>query len=366
MEGDGNHIKDIKERIRNFLKDIPEYIPGKSVEEVRRKYGLKRVIKLASNENPYGCSPNVIESISDFKNFHIYPPSDAVELREEISRYIGFEEDMIALGAGMDGIMETIFRMCVRDGDKVAIPIPTYTYYETLARMHRAVTVFLKRDEEFKTAEFERDAVLTILNSPNNPTGNVESFDFVREIVESVRGLVFIDEAYAEFTQKRLTMLAEMENVIIGRTFSKAFGLANLRIGYAIMHPDLRREFMKVSTPFPLSNIAIIAAISALKDREYMENTVRMILAERRRLEKKLKSFFRVYPSEANFIYVESEHYSSTELSNLLERRGIIVRDCSNFRGCSKHSLRISVGKREENDMLIEALEEIHGIYGGV
>ncbi len=357
MEGDEDYVK---ERIKNFLKEIPEYVPGKSVEEVRRKYGLKRVIKLASNENPYGCSPNVIRSILNFRDFHIYPPSDAVELREEISKYVGFEMDMIALGAGMDGIMETIFKMCIRNGEKVAIPIPTYTYYETLARTHRALIVFLRRDEEFKTSEFEKDAFLTILNSPNNPTGNTENFDFVKEIVENVRGLVFIDEAYAEFTEKRLTRLAEMENVIIGRTFSKAFGLANLRIGYAIMHPDLRKEFVKVSTPFPLSNIAIIAAISALRDRRYMENTVRMILAERKRLEKKLKSFFKVYPSEANFIYVESEHYSSTELSNLLEKRGIIVRDCSNFRGCSKYSLRISVGKREENDILIETLEEIY------
>ncbi|ADC65776.1 histidinol-phosphate aminotransferase [Ferroglobus placidus DSM 10642] len=342
--------------IRKELSEVPEYVPGKSVEEIKRTYGLEKVVKLASNENPYGASPKVFEALKNFRDFHVYPPKDPIELRERIAEYVGFPEKMIVVGAGLDGVLENVFKMFVNKGDVVAIPIPTFPYYEILAKIYGAKIKFLRRKENFETAEFDERAKLTIICSPNNPTGNVENFEFVREVVESVKGIVFIDEAYAEFTEKRLTKLAEYENVIVGRTFSKAFGLANLRIGYAIMNENFAREYMKVCPPFSISTIAILAAIAALDDIEYMNKAVKKIVAERSRLEKALGKYFRVYPSEANFLYVEAEN--SDEVCYELERRGVIVRNLKNFRGV-KNGIRITVGKPEENNFLLKALEEI-------
>ncbi len=342
--------------IRKELSEVPEYVPGKSVEDIKRAYGLERVVKLASNENPYGPSPKVLEVIRSFDTPHVYPPRDPYELRERISEYIGYPAENIVVGSGLDGVLENVFKMFVSAGDTVALPIPTFPYYEILAKIFGAKVKFLRRNERFEMNEFDERAKLTIICSPNNPTGNVEKFEFVREVVESARGIVFIDEAYAEFTEKTLTRLGEYENVIIGRTFSKAFGLANLRVGYAVMNEEFVKAYMKVCPPFPLSTISISAAIAALEDIEYMRLCVEKIVRERKKLEKRLSRFFKVYPSEANFVYVEAENPDG--ICSELEKRGVIVRNLKNFKGC-KNGIRISVGKPEENDFLIRSLEEI-------
>jgi len=344
--------------MRTDLDRIPEYVPGKSIEEIKRKYGLNRVIKLASNENPYGCSPKVLEAVKDFKEFHIYPPPDSEELRERISEYTGFDAEMIVLSAGMDGVLEGVFKMLIDVGDVVAYAIPTFQYYSILSRIYRARESKLKRNSEFKMIEFDENAKLTVICSPNNPTGNVEDESFVKEVVESVKGYIFIDEAYAEFTEKQLLKFAEYENVIIGRTFSKAFGLANLRIGYGIMHPDLRKTFMKVNTPFPLSTISIRAAIAALEDIKWMKDVVKRIIAERERLFEGLSAIANAVRSEANFIFFETGHPSEI-IARELEKRGVIIRSLKNFEGASNRSLRVTVGKPEENEIFLNALREV-------
>ncbi len=344
--------------MREDLKEIPEYVPGKGVEEIKKRYKLRRVIKLASNENPYGCSPKVLEAIRNFRELNIYPPSDFAELREKIADYVGFDPDMIALSSGMDGVLESIFKMLIDVDDIVAYAIPTFQYYSILSKIYRAKEVKLKRNANFRMNSFHPEAKLTIICSPNNPTGNVEDYDFVRDVVESVKGYVFIDEAYAEFTDKQLIELAENENVIVGRTFSKAFGLANLRIGYAVMHPDLRKGFMKVNTPFPLSTISAIAAIEALNDLEWMKSVVRRIVSERERMFRELNAIANAAKSEANFIFFETDMHAD-KVAEELERRGIIIRNLKNFEGASNRALRVSIGKEDENRAFIEALKEI-------
>ena len=344
--------------MRSDIESIPEYVPGKSVEEIRKKYGLDRVVKLASNENPYGCSPKVVEVLKREFSPNLYPPSDPSELREAISGYIGFESEMIAVSAGMDGILETVFKMLVDPGDRVCFAIPTFPYYSILSRIYRAREVKLPRGEGWKMTGFDERAKLTIICSPNNPTGNVEDFEFVRHVVESVKGFVFIDEAYAEFTDKQMLRLAEYENVVIGRTFSKAFGLANLRIGYAVMHPHVRRQFMRVNTPFPISTPSIMAGVAALEDVEWMRETVRRIVEERNRMLRRLEKLTRPYHSEANFIYIETELDSST-LTEELEKRGVIVRNLSGFEGAGRNAVRVSVGRRDENDIFLAAMEDV-------
>lgn len=352
-------------KFREELKLIPPYVPGKSIEEVKRKYGLDRVVKLASNENPYGASPRAIEAFRSFADFHIYPDPDPEDLRQKIGEYVGFEPDRIVLGSGMDGVLENLFRMFVNPGDEVIIPVPSFPYYHTLAKVCGAKDVRVSRGKDFKinadeilNAVTERTKIILIC-SPNNPTGNMEDEETVREIAESCDALIFIDEAYAEFSSKNMLALAEYENVVIGRTFSKAFALANLRIGYAIVSPDIRREYLKVSTPFPLSTPAKLAAMAALDDLEYMKEVVEKIKQERERVIKELRKMgVTVYPSEANYVLIETPLKSSVLVEELM-KRGVVVRDCSNFIGCNSNHVRVSIGKKDENDMFLEALREI-------
>jgi len=347
------------------VKKIPEYVPGKSIDEVKRLFGLKKVVKLASNENPYGPSPKVLEVLRSFDKFHIYPsPSEMEELIERISEYLGVEGERIVIGAGIDGILENVFKMFVDPLDEVVIPIPSFPYYHTLTSVMNGKEIRVRRkgnfqiDEEAILNSITEKTKIIIVCSPNNPTGNIEDADTVRAIVESCNALVFIDEAYAEFASRDLLELSEYENVVIARTFSKAFGLANLRIGYAVMSSELKKAYMKVTTPFPVSSIAILAAIASLEDLRHMRSCVEKIRAERARLYAGLKDRVKVCPSEANFLFFESLMKAS-ELAEELMKRGVIVRDCSKFVGCSPFSVRVSIGRREENDEFLKALDEV-------
>jgi histidinol-phosphate aminotransferase len=182
----------------------------------------------------------------------------------------------------------------------------------------------------------------------------------LKDIIEDGGVMIFIDEAYAEFSSKNLLDLAQYSNVILARTFSKAFGLANLRIGYAVIPEELRKYFLKVSTPFPLSTPAKQAAIAALDDREYLKMVVDRTVAERETMLRELKKMgVRAFPSESNFIFIETEFDSAYMVEELL-KRGIIIRDCSGFTGCNSNHVRVSVGKKEENDMFLEAMGEIY------
>jgi len=352
-------------KFREALGRISPYVPGKSVEEVKKRYGLDRVVKLASNENPYGPSPKAIKAFKSFESLHVYPDSDPEDLRQKIGEYVGFDAERIVIGAGIDGVMENIFKLFVSEGDEVAIPIPSFPYYHILTRVCGAFDVCVGRKDDFTIdAESLLDAVtnrtkIVLVCSPNNPTGNIESKEVVREIAESCNALVFVDEAYAEFSSRNMLKLAEYENVVVARTFSKAFGLANLRIGYAVVPEEIRKEYLKVSTPFPLSTPAKLAAMAALDDREFLSFVVEKTREERERVSEKLREVgAKVYSSEANFILIETP-LKSAEFAEELLKRGIIVRDCSKFIGCNEHHIRVSIGKKEENDIFLEAMEDI-------
>jgi histidinol-phosphate aminotransferase len=345
--------------LRNCI-DLQEYIPGRSIEEVKKRYGLKRVVKLASNENPYGASPKAIEAFKSFDNLHIYPNPEYEELRQRISDYTGWEFERIVIGAGMDGILEVLFKTMIDVGDEVIIPVPTFPYYHILTKLSCGREVLVKRGKSFKIDEGILDAIgkktkLVIICSPNNPTGNTEDEEVIKAISESVNGLVFIDEAYVEFAEKPLSI--DSDNVVVARTFSKAFGLANLRIGYARLPEWLIKPFKAASTPFPVSTPAENAAIAALEDLDWMKDKVKRIIEERERMYNELKSIVSVYPSQSNFLLFKSP-IEAGKLTEELMKRGIIVRDCRSFVGCDNH-IRVSVGKKEDNDFFLQNLREI-------
>jgi len=357
-----------EELLRPTVKDINEYVPGKSIEEIARKYGLapEKIIKLGSNENPLGPSPLAVEAIKERAGkVHLYPPSDAHKLRSAISKYTGYPANNIVVsGSGMDGILDTVMRLFMTQGDKAIIPIPTFSYYEIATLASGGKPVFVNRDKNFEiSAKDILDKVsstkMIFLCSPNNPSGNAISEEEARNILEA-NAIVFIDEAYADFSERSLKgLVREYDNLIVGRTFSKLFGLAGLRMGYALVPEWICREYMKVMTPFSVDVLSTAACIAALNDTEHIKKTIEIVKKGRAQLSEGLESLCKVYPSEANFILIDVSPRKAKEVSEALLKKGIIVRDCTSFRGAGESLIRITVGTEEQNAKVIDALSSI-------
>ncbi|MET1124024.1 MAG: histidinol-phosphate transaminase [Archaeoglobaceae archaeon] len=333
--------------------EIEGYVPGTSLKEVALKHAGK-VVNLASNENPYGASPKALEAFRNFTELHRYPDPRYAELREKIADYTGWDFEEIVVAAGIDGVLETIFRFAVAEGDEVLLAPPTFSYYRILAKLSCARIVEAKRNENFEVVNASElvsgKTRLAIFCSPNNPTGNLENFEEVRAVAESIKGLVVVDEAYVEFADRSFE---PTENVVIARTFSKAFGLANLRVGYARLPAEVAETFRKVSSPFPISTASERAAIAALEDVEWMKSCVEKIKRGRERLYRFLSKKFVTWRSQANFVLFRGFEGLDIELA----KRGVLIRECSSF-GLPQH-YRVTVGREEEIATFEEALEDV-------
>ncbi len=352
-----------KTLLRPSIKHIKPYIPGKSIEGVGHE-----IIKLGSNENVLGVSPLVKSAIKDnIDKLHLYPEYDALELKQALSEYTSYPmENIVVSGSGMDGIIDTLMRLFISSDSETIIPIPTFSYYEIATLANGGKPVFVNRNSEFEVipeeiiSKVNSNTRIIFLCSPNNPTGNVIKEEDARAIIESVNAMVFIDEAYVEFAEKSLIgLVKEYDNLVIGRTFSKAFALAGMRIGYAITPSWVSKEYTKVMTPFSVDVLSSACAIAALKDKEHLRKTIEMVKKGREQLIKALGALCRVYPSEANFVLINTFPKTSSEVSELLLKEGIIVRDCASFRGAGNYLIRITIGKKDQNERVIEALHKI-------
>jgi histidinol-phosphate aminotransferase len=348
---------------------MKEYVAGRNIEEVARSYGIDEcdVIKLASNENCLGPSPKAVEAVrAAAGTLHLYPSVDAIELREALAAHYGLPVRNIVAGPGMDGVMETLLRVFLDKGDEAIIPLPTFSYYENITGFCSARAVFSMRKPDYS---LDVDDVLGKVNgrtkfifitSPNNPTGNVTPIEDIRAIAGSVECLVFVDEAYIDFAgESAISLAGKYDNVIIGRTMSKAWGLAGLRIGYAFVPEYITDLYLKAATPHSISRISIAAALGALGDKEYYEKSIDTVGAGRKYLLESIP--FRTLPSEANFILMDVSPMKSRHVVDECMKKGIILRDCSSFREMGDTFVRITVGTPAQNKRLVKALNEIHG-----
>ncbi len=351
------------------IAKMKEYVAGRSIEEVARSYGIHEgeVIKLASNENCLGPSPKAVEAIKKAAgSIHLYPSVDAIELQEAIAAHYGMPLENVVAGPGMDGVIETLLRVFMDRGDESIIPLPTFSYYENATSFCSAAPIFSSRRPDFG---IDVDDVLDKVNdrtkfifitSPNNPTGNITSLEEIRAIAESVRCLVFVDEAYADFSGvSAMGLVKKHDNVIVGRTMSKAWGLAGLRIGYAFVPSWVKGQYMKAATPHGISRISIAAAIGALGDAEHYRRSIEVVRKGREFLRDAIP--FKTFSSEANFILMDVAPYKSGYVVEECMRRGIILRDCASFRGMGDSFVRVTVGTPEQNERLVKALCEIKG-----
>ena len=343
-------------KLRPVLSQLKPYVAGKGFGEISRKYGLapETIVKLGSNENPYGPSPGVARALAGISPER-YPEPE--ELIAGIASYTGFPEEMIIIGAGMDGVMDTLTRLFLEKGDRTFIPTPTFSYYEILTITAGATPYLAPRGPHFEVAcDVPPDTKMAFLCSPNNPTGNVTSEEEVRALLESTEAIVFLDEAYVEFADKSLVRLVEQyDNLIVGRTLSKAFGLAGMRLGYSVAPQWIADQYRRAAPPFyGISCATVAAGVAALSDLPFMRGSVEKIISERQRLQRKIKA----HPSQANFLYMETEQDSREYVERFLSR-GIIIRDCHSFWGAGEHHARVTVGTPSENDRFLSAFQEI-------
>ena len=348
---------DFAKKVLAFLSHLDEDDAGPDPHQAAKQLGIPRqdLIVLSRNENPYGPSPLVGAALQDGQ-FHRYP--DSRPFLEALAGYTGFSPEWLVAGAGMDEIISTICRIFLGPGDRALIPVPTYNFYALAAGLCGARPEYRTRIVGSAMDPRLPGLKMVFLCSPNNPTGEALSEDSVRSVLEKTDAIVFLDEAYIEFAGKSLAgLVMEYPNLVVGRTLSKAFGLAGMRLGYAIAPPWIAEQYRRVAPMFSISSPSLAAGTAALDDLDWMKECVRRIVSERERMRAKLPC---ALPSQANFLFLYTRHKSKALAEQLL-CRGIIVRDCSSFHGCGERCLRVTVGRREENDRFLEELEILDG-----
>lgn len=365
-----NEISD--KLFRKNILSISPYVPGKPIDEVKRELGIADVIKLASNENPFGASPRAITAMQDaLKDVHIYPDGYCYALREELSKMLSVEPDYLMFGNGSDELIKMIAETFVNQDDEVIYAEPSFSEYDfaTKVMAGKSFSVPLKDYRHDLKAMLEAvtdKTKLIFICNPNNPTGTIvtrnEVDEFMKDVPEDV--IVIFDQAYIEYVTDVdypdcMDYVREGRNVILLRTFSKVYGLAGLRIGYGIAKPELVSLVSRVKEPFNVNSIAQIGAIEALKDQDHIEKCVKHNTRQKRWLTEQFETLGLDYiPSEANFVMVNVE-MDSKKCFNELLKKGVIVRTGDIFN--MPTWLRITVGTESENERLIEALRSVLG-----
>jgi histidinol-phosphate aminotransferase len=351
------------------LKDLKTYEAGKPIELVVREFGIKPqdIIKLASNENPYGPSPKVIEAVkNEAKNMHRYPDDSFYQLKERLSKKFDVSEKNIIIGAGSDQVLE--FAIHAVKPKKVLMAGITFAMYEIYskqlgAEILKTPSVFHNLDE-FREIYKRENPEIIFLCIPNNPLGECldskDVFEFLDEIDENT--LVIIDGAYQEFAaykdeNKKIEPkeILKYKNVLYTGTFSKAYGLGGMRVGYGIANEWIIQNLHKLRPPFNITVLSLLAAIKALEDEEWVKMGIENNFKEMEKYKEFAKEKgFEFIDSYTNFIVLYIPN--STEIANKLLKKGIIVRDMASY---GFDALRITVGKPEENEKVIKTLREI-------
>jgi histidinol-phosphate aminotransferase len=366
---------------------MEEYTPIEPFEVLSTRLGLppERLIKLDGNENPYGPSPRALAALADYQGYHIYPDPEHILLREAIQDYIGVDKSHVMFGNGSDELIDLVMRLFLGPGDAIINCPPTFGMYSFDAAICGAEVVRVLRRADFsldvkgirrRALEKNPPKKLLLVNSPNNPDGSLTSREDILQLLD-LPLIVVIDEAYAEFSGTSVVdLVPDHPNLIVLRTFSKWAGLAGLRIGYGVFPLGIIRHLWKIKQPYNVNVAAQAAALASLEDLEYLRANVQRIVAERERLYTELGKFdfLHPYPSRSNFVLcrVLSPGLSSVEglskgrvlgrdarqLKLFLEREGVLVRyfDKPYVRDC----IRISVGKPEQTEVLLQALRRPH------
>lgn len=353
-------------KCREEIKDLLPYVPGKPVDDVKKEYGIDEVIKLASNENPLGCSPQVLETIRQTNSLELYPDGNCTTLKEELSKRLNLDCAEIILTNGSDEMVDMLAKTFISAGDEVIMSSLTFPRYFSVTTMMGAkpIVVPLKDwtydlDGMFK-ALTEKTKFIWLCN-PNNPTGTMFTENDLMEFLKSVPSNVIVvyDEAYNEYVTRSdyprhsEKLLKEFPNLIIMRTFSKIYGLAALRIGYTLANKQIVEHIEKVRCPFNVNSIAQNAALAALKDQDFVVKSYQMNSEGKKYLYDQFDHLgFEYAESETNHIFVNVGMDADTVFEKL-QQLGVIIRPFMDS------FIRVTIGTPKQNEVFIEKLKEV-------
>lgn len=350
---------------------IKKYVPGKSIKEAQAELGISHMIKLASNENAFGASPNSVRAIQEMaEQIHVYPDSQSREIRFRLAEQLGVQPEEITTGNGADGVIYNVGMAVIDQGDEIIFPRTTFPIYETISRVMRGVPVYsemrnLRIDlTDIKEKISDRTKAVFLCN-PNNPTGDAlppqEVEAFLKTVPEGV--LVVLDEAYIDFADARAkpdsvgVFRGGMRYLFILRSFSKIYGLAGLRFGYGIGDSDLVSLINLIKPPFDVSILAEQAAIDALCDQHFVQRTVEGCFEEKNFFYRQLGVLGLEYVrSHTNFILIDTGR-DAQEVFQALLQQGVIVRAATLY-NLPTH-IRVTIGQRTENERFFDALRAV-------
>ncbi|MBA53249.1 MAG: histidinol-phosphate transaminase [Pseudomonadales bacterium] len=355
------------------VQGLTPYVPGKPIEELERELGISNIIKLASNENPLGPSPKVLAALDQVKaELTRYPDGNGFQLKQALSAKLGVKPETITLGNGSNDVLDLIARAYLCPGDEAVFSQYAFAVYpiSTQACGASAVVTPAKEwghDLEAMAAAITDNTKLVFIANPNNPTGTsfgkAEWETFIQKVPESV--LVVLDEAYIEYVDEGadalngLDYLNRYPNLIVTRTFSKAYGLAALRVGYSLSHPQVANVLNRVRQPFNVDSFALAAATAVLGDQDYLARSRQVNSEGMAQYQAGFNKLGLDYiPSAGNFITVHFDTEGMGIYQKLLQE-GVIVRPVANY-GMA-NSLRISIGLPGENQRCLEALARVLG-----
>jgi len=357
--------------VRPELESLAEYLPGESLEafSIRTGIPIHCIIKLNSNESPYGPVPSVIKALGECEHYNNYPDSDATVLRFALSAYTGLEGSHIVLSHGSNELINLLWHIFLSVGDNIICCTPTFLLYTSITSFCGASVIEVPRttryeiDVEHILAALTPSTKLIVICSPNNPTGNPIAESDVMALLESGR-IVVIDEAYVEFSQRPggfAHLVPHYPNLVVLRSFSKWAGLAGLRIGYGLFPVWIANYMLRAQCPFEVNVAGHIAAIQTLAHLECVLANVQRIVQERERLFDILnsQSYLTPYPSQGNFIFarLNDVDVKIEQVRAVVEEHGILLRY---FQKPTMHNfLRVTVGLPEHTDKLVEALARV-------
>ncbi|MEJ5863850.1 histidinol-phosphate transaminase [Pseudomonas farsensis] len=341
-----------------FVKDLVPYVPGEQPK-------LARLVKLNTNENPYGPSPKALEAMRGElnDNLRLYPDPNSDRLKQAVADYYGVNTAQVFVGNGSDEVLAHIFHgLFQHDRGPLLFPDVSYSFYPVYCGLYGIAYEPVALDEQFqiRVADYSKPNAGVIFPNPNAPTGCLLPLEAVEQLLQANRdSVVVVDEAYIDFGgQTAISLVDRYDNLLVTQTLSKSRSLAGLRVGLAVGHPDLIEALERIKNSFnsyPLDRAAIVGAAVAFEDREYFEQTCRKVIASREVLVAALEARgFEVLPSAANFIFARHPRQDAAGIAARLREQGVIVRHFK--QGRIAQFLRITVGTPEMNQALLDAL----------
>jgi len=355
--------------VRKHILGIDPYQGGKPIEEIKRQLGLKDVIKLASNENPLGASPKAVRAIKDnLSKINRYPDSNGFYLKRKLARSLGLEPANFVLGNGSDELIDIIIKTFVEEDEHILTADGTFLEYKIISQVKGRIVItvplrYFRYDLAAIRKKITKKTKLIFISNPNNPTGTyvtrLELEDFMRGLPQNI--ILVLDEAYDTFIDvndfpSSLGYIRN-RNLIVLRTFSKAYGLAGLRVGFAAARPEFTSYMEIARQPFNVNLLAQVAATAALDDKKFLNKTRKVILEGKSYLYDELSKLGVAYvPSVTNFILFDAGRDCVAVFKEML-KYGVIVRDMKQYG--FKNLIRVTIGTKKENQRFIQVLKKV-------